>query len=73
VNNQAQDRPGEVRGTRSMSAPEAGIYRDDAAFFKRARRGEWREILDNEQDLRRYDHRVAGLVPPDLSTWMHRS
>jgi aryl sulfotransferase len=63
----------EMRRRPSMTAPEAGVYLDDAAFFKRARKGEWRQILDNEQDLRRYKDRVASLAAPELSTWMHPS
>jgi aryl sulfotransferase len=63
----------EMRRRPSMTAPEAGVYLDDAAFFKRARTGEWREILDSEQDLLRYNDRVASLAPADLSVWMHPS
>jgi hypothetical protein len=43
------------------------------SFFMKARRGEWREILDNEQDLRRYHERAATLAPPELLAWIHRS
>jgi aryl sulfotransferase len=63
----------EMRRRPSMTAPEAGVYLDDAAFFKRARTGEWREILDSEQDLLRYNDRVASLAPAELSVWMHPS
>jgi hypothetical protein len=63
----------EMRGKASMTIPEAGLFMDDAAFFKKARYGEWRQILDNEQDLRRYHERAAALAPPDFLTWIHRS
>jgi hypothetical protein len=63
----------EMRRRPSMTAPEAGVYLDDAAFFRKARKGEWRQILDNEQDLRRYNDRAAALAPPELLAWMHRS
>jgi hypothetical protein len=63
----------EVRGRASMSVPETGVFTDDTAFFMKARRGEWREILDNEQDLRRYHERAAALAPPELLAWIHRS
>jgi hypothetical protein len=63
----------EMRHRPSMTAPEAGLFIDDAAFFKKARKGEWREVLDNEQDLRRYNDRAAALAPAELLAWMHRS
>jgi hypothetical protein len=63
----------EMRDKPSMTAPEAGLFRDDAAFFKTARQGEWLEILDNEQDLRRYNDRAAVLAPAQLLAWLHRS
>jgi aryl sulfotransferase len=63
----------EMRRRPSMTAPEAGGYLDDAAFFKKARQGEWHEILANEQDLRRYNDRADALAPAELLAWMHRS
>jgi hypothetical protein len=63
----------EVRGMATMAIPEAGLFKDDAAFFKRGRRGQWHEILDNEQDLRRYDERAAALASSELLAWIHRS
>jgi hypothetical protein len=63
----------EMRRRASMTAPEVGGYLDDAAFFKKARNREWRQILDNEQDLLRYNDRAAALAPPELLAWMHRS
>jgi hypothetical protein len=63
----------QMRRRASMTAPEAGISRDDAAFFKKARIGEWRQILDNEQDLLRYNDRAVALAPPALLSWIHRS
>jgi len=47
------------------------IWRDSASFFHRGTSGQWREILD-AGDVRRYAARVAELVPPDLSEWVHR-
>lgn len=63
----------EMRRRPSMTVPEAGLFTNDAAFFKKARKGEWREVLINEQDLRRYNDRAAALAPAELLTWMHRS
>jgi hypothetical protein len=47
------------------------VWRDGERFFHRARHGEWRDLLD-EQDLRRYEARVRELVDADLSAWVHR-
>jgi hypothetical protein len=63
----------DMRARPSMTAPEAGVYRDDAAFFKKGRKGEWREILDSDEDVRRYNTRAAALASPDLLAWIHRS
>ena len=45
-------------------APEVGnqIWRSNREFFHRGCDGPWREMLDDE-GLRRYEHRVAELVP----------
>jgi hypothetical protein len=61
----------EMRGRAAMTVP--GVFIDAAAFFRKARHGEWRQILDNEQDLRRYHERAAALASPDLLAWIHRS
>lgn len=47
-----------------------GIWRSNADFFHRGSSGQWLGLLDDE-GLRRYEERVAGLVPPDLAAWMH--
>jgi hypothetical protein len=61
-----------MRRASPRTAPSPGIWRDTDAFFSRARRGAWRDLLDDE-DLRRYDARVASLVGPELAGWLHRS
>lgn len=52
--------------------PDVGnrIWRSNQDFFHRGANGQWRDFLD-EAALRRYDHRVASLVPPDLALWTH--
>jgi aryl sulfotransferase len=52
--------------------PEAGnqIWRSNREFFHRGRDGQWRELL-NDEGLRRYEHRVAELAPPDVAAWAH--
>jgi hypothetical protein len=61
-----------MRDASARTAPSIDIWRDPEAFFKRARRGAWRELLDDD-GRRRYDDRVASLVDPDLAAWLHRS
>jgi aryl sulfotransferase len=62
-----------MRENATMLTPHAsdGIWHDNKRFFHRARMGQWREFLD-EQDLERYHQRVAELAPPDLADWLHR-
>jgi aryl sulfotransferase len=52
---------------------EKHAWFDDAAFFKKARSGAWREVLDSHDDVRRYSDRIATLAPPDLCAWLHRT
>lgn len=65
----------EMRRDPSATMPnsDTGFWRDQDAFFKKARSGEWRAILDDEEDRKRYDERVSALLTPDLSEWLHRS
>ena len=46
------------------------IWHSNTDFFHRGVSGQWRELLD-DAGLRRYDARVAELVPPDLAAWAH--
>ena len=55
----------------ARTTPSAGIWKDQAGFFKRARSGAWRDLLD-EDDRRRYEDRVASLIADDLAAWLHR-
>ncbi len=52
--------------------PDGGnrIWRSNREFFHRGRNGQGRERLD-EDGRRRYEKRVAELVPPDLAIWAH--
>jgi aryl sulfotransferase len=47
------------------------VWRDGERFFHRARHGEWRDLLD-EDDLRRYAARVDEIADAELSAWVHR-
>lgn len=46
------------------------IWRSNRDFFHRGESGQWRHLLDDE-GLRRYEKRVAELVPADLAAWAH--
>ena len=55
------------------TSPLGGIWKDPRQFFREGRKGAWQAILDTDADRRRYDERVASLIGPDLSAWLHRS
>lgn len=46
------------------------IFKDNSGFFNAGANGQWRELLDDD-DLARYDKRVAELVSGDCATWVH--
>ena len=48
-----------------------GIWLSTTDFFHKGSSGQWRHLLDDE-DVRRYEQRVAELVEPDLARWAHR-
>ena len=48
-----------------------GIWRSNGDFFREARVGAWRSLLDDE-GLRRYGDRVSALCPStEFSSWVH--
>ena len=61
-----------MRSNSDRTVPSPGIWKDQTRFFNRARSGEWRSLLDDD-DRRRYGGRVSSLVAPDLEAWLHRS
>ncbi len=61
-----------MRRDSARTVPSTGIWKDQDGFFKSARSGAWRDLLDDD-DQRRYEDRVASLIAPDLATWLHRS
>lgn len=62
-----------MRRASDRTAPNTGIWKDQRGFFKRGRSGAWRELVDSDDDRRRYDERVSSLIAPDLAAWLHRS
>lgn len=59
-----------MRGNAGKLVPTAGIFKDNAAFFRRGTSGAGREMLES-QELAGYHARVAGLAPPGLLGWLH--
>lgn len=62
-----------MRGRAQDTTPEAsmGIFTDPARFFRGGRRGDGAASM-TEQELARYDERVAELAgDPELVTWIH--
>jgi hypothetical protein len=60
----------------SMSAgadalvPTAGLFKNNAAFFRRGSSGAGREILSGAE-IGAYHARAARMAPPDLLAWLH--
>jgi hypothetical protein len=61
-----------MRARADRLVPTAGIFKDNAAFFRRGTSGAGREILTADE-LAAYHARVAQLAPPDLLVWLHRT
>jgi hypothetical protein len=61
-----------MRANAANLAPntDTALWQDNAQFFHRGTSGQWRTLLDDD-DQRRYDERVAQLVAPDLAAWVH--
>jgi hypothetical protein len=61
-----------MRADAERFAPDVanGIWQSTTAFFHRGTSGQWRDLLD-ELSLRRYEKRVAELVPADFAAWAH--
>jgi aryl sulfotransferase len=58
-------------GRADQLVPTAGIFKDNAAFFRRGTSGAGREIL-GAGELASYHARTAQLAPPDLIAWLQR-
>jgi len=61
-------------GSMSRSAdqlvPAPGLFKSNAAFFRRGTSGEGRETL-SDTELGRYHARAAEMAPPDMLAWLH--
>jgi hypothetical protein len=59
-----------MRHSADTLVPTAGIFKSNAAFFRRGTSGAGREILSDEE-LAAYHARVTQLAPSDMLTWLH--
>lgn len=61
-----------MRARASELAPNAGAWKDDAAFFRRGGSGQWRELIDDDE-IGRYDSIIRELTTDEeLLSWLHR-
>jgi aryl sulfotransferase len=58
-----------MRGHADRLVPTAGLFKDNAAFFRRGTSGAGREILD-ARELGAYQARLTQLAPLDLIAWL---
>jgi hypothetical protein len=59
-----------MRDRADTLVPTAGVFKSNAAFFRRGIPGAAREILTDDE-IAAYHARAAQLAPPDLLTWLH--
>jgi aryl sulfotransferase len=61
---------GAMKSSADRFVPTAGIFKSNAAFFRRGTSGAGREVLTDEE-IAAYHARVAQLAPPDMLSWLH--
>jgi Sulfotransferase domain len=59
-----------ARADEIVPSASLGIWRNTTAFLRAGASGQWQERV-TEDDIARYEQRVASLVPPDLAAWAH--
>lgn len=59
-----------MKSSADRFVPTAGIFKSNAAFFRRGTSGAGRDIL-SDQEIAAYHARVAQLAPPDMLSWLH--
>jgi len=59
-----------MSGDADTTVPTAGLFKENAAFFRRGTSGAGREIL-SDRELAAYHHRAARLAPADMLAWLH--
>jgi Sulfotransferase domain len=58
------------RAAEVVPSASLGIWKNTTGFLRAGASGEWQERV-TEDDMARYEQRVASLVPPDLAAWAH--
>jgi aryl sulfotransferase len=61
-----------MRSRADRLVPTAGLFKSNAAFFRRGTSGAGREILSDDE-IAGYYARAAQLAPADLLAWLHSS
>ncbi len=61
-----------MRARADMFVPATGIFKSNAAFFRRGTSGAGHEILSRDE-IAAYHARAAQLAPADMLTWLHHS
>jgi hypothetical protein len=61
---------GSMRGNADKMIPTTGLFKSNAAFFRRGTSGAGREIL-SEPELAVYHERARRLAPADMLSWLH--
>jgi aryl sulfotransferase len=59
-----------MSGNADTLVPTAGLFKSNAAFFRRGTSGAGREIL-SDRELAAYHDRAARLAPADMLSWLH--
>jgi len=59
-----------MSGSADTLVPTAGLFKSNAAFFRRGNSGAGREIL-SDAEIGVYHARAARLAPPDMLAWLH--
>ena len=59
-----------MSGNADTLVPTAGLFKSNAAFFRRGTSGAGREIL-SDRERAAYHDRAARLAPADMLTWLH--
>jgi aryl sulfotransferase len=62
----------EMKKRADLLAPDTthSLWKDNSQFFHKGQSGRWRDVVSDE-NLARYDARVAELVEPELAQWAH--
>jgi len=62
----------EMKKHADLLAPDTthALWKDNTQFFDKGQSGRWRDVV-SEENVARYDARVAELADPELAQWVH--